>query len=78
MNRETQKRFAHLPAIKGGVVTSVRELNGEIVYSYRLPARVLERHRKAMKRHKPKEDKDDIGQGEGCEGGKCEIKRGRK
>lgn len=76
MNRATQKKFAHLPAIKGGVVTSVR-VGAETTYKYRIPARVLERQRKVLLKHKPKKDEDDIGQGEGCEGGKCKVPRGR-
>lgn len=73
MNRETQRRFAHLPAIRGGVVTSVREVSGEILYRYRVPARVQERQRRAAAR-RGAADPDDIGQGEGCEGGKCAVK----
>lgn len=76
MNKADQKKYAHLPGIAGGVVTSVREEAGQTIYRYRVPARIHERNRKvAEKRLKPKEDEDDIGQGEGCEGGKCAIRR---
>lgn len=70
------KKHAHLPAIAGGIVTSVREEAGQTFYRYRVPARVHEKHRKAAARKltPKKEDEDDIGQGEGCEGGKCEIR----
>jgi hypothetical protein len=74
MNRHTQKQFAHLPAVKGGVLTSVTHKGGETVYTYRVPPRELERSRKAAHKRNTKADAEDIGQGEGCEGGKCLIK----
>jgi hypothetical protein len=70
-----QAKYGHLPAVVGGIVTSVREEGGQVFYRYRVPARVLAKQRKAVK---PTQDVDDIGQGEGCEGGKCEIRRGAK
>jgi hypothetical protein len=74
MKKIDQAKYGHLPMIAGGIVTSVREEGGQVIYRYRVPARVFAKQRKAA-RASVKVDADDIGQGEGCEGGKCLIRK---
>lgn len=67
-----KKEHRNLPAVAGGVVTSVREEGGQVFYRYRAPVHIQAKHRRNVK---PTQDANDIGQGEGCEGGKCERRR---
>jgi hypothetical protein len=71
------KKFSYLiSGIPGAVLTAVRVgADGQVFFKYRIPARVIDRQRRAAHKADKKADKDDIGQGEGCEGGKCEVRR---
>jgi hypothetical protein len=76
VKKSDQKKFSHLVrGTRGAVLTAVRVDGVQVYYKYHIPTRVLERQRRAAHKADKKADKDDIGQGEGCEGGKCEVRR---